>query len=252
VIPAQFHGAGYFSHGLAPVEIPTGTTRIDNRDYDSDYRWGFIDVNGEVIVPPQFMKADSFSEGLAAVGIGKQYEYNAFIDTSGQVVIPPTFDSVCRFSEGLAKVEMVQRAETYGGLQRRSSFIRKSGELAFQGNFYSASPYSEGLACVSRGLKYGDYGYIDVKGTWVIQPTLASGRPFSSGIAAIKPTWCSWWMFMDKFGRLLGTSKPKEPKMFVDCFPEVGPFRCGVATVAIGFNGDDGYSDFRWKYVRRP
>ncbi len=45
------------------------------------------------------MGADDFSEGLAQVKVGHNYGY---VDTEGQLVIPVQFDGCAPFSEGFA------------------------------------------------------------------------------------------------------------------------------------------------------
>jgi len=66
------HSHGYsdwreFSHGLAAVAIGEGNdwSTPDNR------RWGFIDQDGNIVVPIEFHAAQSFSEGLAWVRQGR-------------------------------------------------------------------------------------------------------------------------------------------------------------------------------------
>ena len=69
-----------------------------------DGKGGFIDLQGNYVINPQFDLVYSFSEGLAAVQIG---DWNTgkwgFIDRQGNYVINPQFDYVWfwSFSEGL-------------------------------------------------------------------------------------------------------------------------------------------------------
>ena len=58
---------------------------------------------GTIVINPQFDKAESFSEGLAAVRIGGK---EGFIDKTGHYVINPQFDSANSFSDGLAAVRV--------------------------------------------------------------------------------------------------------------------------------------------------
>ncbi|HEU0137527.1 MAG TPA: WG repeat-containing protein, partial [Flavobacterium sp.] len=139
VIEPRFDWAGQFSDGLAKVLVSldknssegktgyidkTGKFAIEPRfsyserfsdglamfaedkkreDGMSAYfnRKAFIDTKGNV-VSPFFDKAESFSEGLAAVEIDNRW---GFIDKSGNIIIAPQFDLVIRgFSEGIAFV----------------------------------------------------------------------------------------------------------------------------------------------------
>ena len=69
VIPLQFDDAGYFSEGLAPVEIGE--------------KWGFIDKTGKSVIPLQYYRAHSFSDGLAAVNTGGKWGYGKWGFVSG-------------------------------------------------------------------------------------------------------------------------------------------------------------------------
>ncbi|WP_081103996.1 WG repeat-containing protein [Leptospira weilii] len=57
--------------------------------------------------------AHSFSEGLAAVQIGKKW---GFIDKTGNVVIPPQLEIASHFSEGLA---LAVRNQIWIAIQQR-------------------------------------------------------------------------------------------------------------------------------------
>lgn len=60
-------------------------------------RWGFVDLEGNVVIEPQFEEAKSFSNGLAAVKKENQWGY---IDESGSVVIPAQFENAGDFNNG--------------------------------------------------------------------------------------------------------------------------------------------------------
>jgi hypothetical protein len=71
-----------------------------------DSRYGFANVQGEIVVDPQYAQVEPFNDGLAAVNFGTRAEPNwGFIDPTGQVVIQPAYYSVKDFSDGLAYVE---------------------------------------------------------------------------------------------------------------------------------------------------
>jgi KWG protein len=60
---------GDFSQGIAPAK--------------QKGKWGFIDTKGKVVIPFQYVKADSFSEGLAAVATADTNKYG-YINTKGE------------------------------------------------------------------------------------------------------------------------------------------------------------------------
>lgn len=146
-----------FSEGLAPV-------------FGHDERkFGFINRSGELVIPPRFDEARSFSEGLAAVCIvGKdktgwpQRRWGA-IDHGGKLVVPAEYKTVWSFREGMAKVVN----------EEGNGFVNLAGELAIPCKFACVDPFENGLAYVRVG-GYDDKvswsGYIDKRGKFVWRP----------------------------------------------------------------------------------
>jgi hypothetical protein len=71
--------------------------------YRKGDKWGYIDKQGEIVIPIQYDDAGFFSEGLARVRVNGKY---GFIDTKGNMVIPAVYDEAYGFSEGLAQVKI--------------------------------------------------------------------------------------------------------------------------------------------------
>jgi hypothetical protein len=64
-------------------------------------KWGYVNRDGAVVIPPQFEEAGFFYDGRAAVRQNGSWGY---IDPSGVAVIPFQFTRADRFSDGLANV----------------------------------------------------------------------------------------------------------------------------------------------------
>ena len=123
-----------FHEGLAAVRVSE--------------KWGFIDKNGNMVINPEYDKAELFSEGLAAVALNGKWGY---IDRAGRWVVKPQYEFADDFSEGFAGV--VGNGK-YG-------FINKQGELVIPARFdvrrelrhpellVSAGRFKEGLAAVA-------------------------------------------------------------------------------------------------------
>lgn len=62
-----------------------------------DYRYGFINANGEVVITHQYDEVRIFSEGLAAVRSGEHW---GFIDTTGKLVIAFKYLQTDKFENG--------------------------------------------------------------------------------------------------------------------------------------------------------
>jgi len=99
-IPRRYDGIYLFSEGIATVVIHGGMNS------GRDDTFGFIDRDGNQIIPPTYPIAKSFIEGYAAVGVGEYWASRkwGFVDKSGKEVVPPRYDEVFDFSEGMAAV----------------------------------------------------------------------------------------------------------------------------------------------------
>ena len=200
VIPCQYDNAESFSEGLANVEINGQWKAINNKGdvifcyqhgvpgwflepksfseglvaVQHDENWGYVDTSGKEIIPWHYDLAKSFSNGLAAVGVGED-SWNSkygFINTKGEEIVPCIYDDVEDFSEGLA---VVKRKEKYG-------FINTKGDEVIPCQYDIAHEFSEGLAAVRRGEKYG---FINTKGEEVIPCQYDRARSFSDGFAVV-------------------------------------------------------------------
>lgn len=126
VIPCIYDQAGLFDQGRASVSINkkwgiidrSGKTvlpiEFDNSGYRSeayryhdglaliekDNRYGYADINGNILIYPCFENAYQFSDGLAPVSFGGW----GYIDTKGDFFVPPVFDIAGPFKWGRAEV----------------------------------------------------------------------------------------------------------------------------------------------------
>ncbi len=71
-----------------------------------DHKWGFISEDGTMIIPCEFSTASNFSEGLSVVSIREDNEYKyGFIDKQGKYIIQPKYEEAYKFREGFAAVK---------------------------------------------------------------------------------------------------------------------------------------------------
>lgn len=121
-------------------------------DWNSGRKYGFVDENDKVVIPPQYDDASEFSEGLARVCKDGKW---GFIDTKGEVVIPLEFDGAEDFSEGLAAA---CKGDVWG-------FIDSAGRVVVAFEYAGCEPFSDGLSKVSKD---GLTGFIDHDGAIII------------------------------------------------------------------------------------
>lgn len=92
VIPPQFRDARPFWEGLAAIN--TGNPDVE--------KWGFIDRSGKVVIEPKYEAVGDFSEGLAWIKSGGQVGY---IDKQGQLIVPLVLADGKEFRGGVAAVK---------------------------------------------------------------------------------------------------------------------------------------------------
>jgi len=106
VIPTEYDSVYPFYEGMAIVHNRDIVDYGDYIRYENE-KYGFINTNGELIVPVIYDSVESFSNGFAVVGIGKRWvdRKYGYIDQTGRVVVPIEYDEAISFSEGLAVVK---------------------------------------------------------------------------------------------------------------------------------------------------
>jgi len=132
----------------------------------------FIDKTGKVIIPCAWECANDFREGLAAIHRNGRW---GFIDKTGKEVIPCTWKWAMAFHEGLARVQ---------DFNEKFGFIDKIGKVVIPCTWYSALEFNEGLAAVYDFNKKG--GYIDKTGKVVIPCKWNNVQNFKYGKATVE------------------------------------------------------------------
>jgi len=123
--------------------------------------FGFMDRDGEMVIPFQFQWVGSFNQGLAPV-IRDWRDYTVeLIDTNGNIVVSMEFSQIEPFSEGLAAVHIWEDRNLYIG------FIDKSGTMIVPlKRLNGVGTFSEGLVAVTLPDSRG--GFINMQGEMVI------------------------------------------------------------------------------------
>jgi len=114
----------------------------------SEFRYGFIDSLGNIVIEPQFEYAGNFSNNLAPVRLDGRAGY---IDTAGVFTIPAIYQWAGTFSEGLAGVK---KDGKYG-------FIDNRGAIVFDFTYQGVRKFKNERALVRVSIEW-KYLYIDV------------------------------------------------------------------------------------------
>ena len=173
---------------INPVGQPVGGfsegfQKVINEETDL---YGFVNTEGELVIPCVYEEVEPFSEGLAWVSNANKevsfldFEGNSnrnngvqgFINTKGELVIPRKNDGCFEsFSEGLAVL--------YNGV------INTKGEVVIPDSlYYRILDFSDGLAVV-QVKESGEYGYMNTKGEFVIPCIYYRACGFSNGLALV-------------------------------------------------------------------
>jgi hypothetical protein len=116
-----------------------------------------------------------------------------YINDQGTLVIKPSFEYARPFYEDLA---LIRKNNKYG-------FIDTSGELVFYVDGVTSwqwvHPFSGGLAAIRSNKR--QWGFIDTNGNYVIPPQFYLVKDFTEGVAAVKTTLKSPYIYIDKTGK---------------------------------------------------
>ena len=156
-IPGEFYGAFSFSENRAAVQP------------EKNGKWGYIDLDGKLIIPAIYDKVESFKNGQVIVQLNNKY---GLIDLNGKSLIPCMYDEVKAFSEGLANVK----------INEKWGYIDINNNIIIKAQFKAAAPFHEGLAAVQ--LVSNKLGYINKNGKLEFETNYHFLYSFSEGLAA--------------------------------------------------------------------
>jgi hypothetical protein len=154
VIPIKYDLVWHFQDGLGRIriDIPKGTFRtMEGPQTRYIYQYGFVDAQGNEVIPMQFDEATFFSGGYGLAS-DPGSKLLGVIDKQGTFVHIPAFESGSEFHEGLAAV----------CVNDACGYVDTAGRWIIPAAFSNAGDFRGGLARVSWPDKA--YGYIDKSG----------------------------------------------------------------------------------------
>jgi WG containing repeat len=131
---------------------------------------GYVNKQGVEVIKTQYEDGLTYHDGYTAVKTGAKWLY---LDSTGKAITTPVYDDAVSFSNGMAAVS---KNSLYG-------FINTTGEIVIPFGFSNARSFSEGLAPAANAK--GFWGFIDVKGNWVIKPVYDFTDSFENGEARV-------------------------------------------------------------------
>lgn len=164
-----------FSDGMAAVMGYTET---------GEYKWGFIDYNGNLKIPFTFKNEPKpFSNGRTFV-LSNEFKWG-IIDKEGKIIVEPKFKQVFPFSDGVAVVSEMDKAffeewkiiDVDGKVLKSYPKPKKDNERV---TFWSG--FVEGMAIVQKGYSF-EMCAIDKTGKEMFEPKYRKIIPYNGGIA---------------------------------------------------------------------
>lgn len=163
--------------------------------------WFFINTRGEKAFKGNFLWAEPFSEGYAAVQfdvlksifkISSSEKSWAFVDTKGRKKLERKFEGAVGFYDGFGKVRR----------DGKDLVINKDGKIILNKPLRFAFVHQawHGLVLVNEKM-YKNY-FINREGQNAFGEEYTEAIPFMGGLARVKQN--GVWYFMDKKGRKLG------------------------------------------------
>ena len=216
-----------------------GVIKQSNDEYEKTNRVGYIDKDGQLIIPFEFdaivageggesLEFNDFSEGLAAVSKNDKY---GFVDTKGKVVIEPKYEWASSFSDGLA---IVSTEGLYGA-------IDKQGKTVIPFEYQALADFHDGFATAARPPKDPEdyeskYGLINKKNEVVIPFMYESMGNLSESLIAVKKD--SKWGYVDTKNTAVIPINLK--------YETVNDFSDGLAAV---FNYEEDSDNLKYGYI---
>lgn len=194
-----------------------------------NYKYGFKDQTGKIVIEPKFEEASDFTEdGLARIKLNGKYGY---IDKTGKIVIEPKYDFISSYlNDDLLLIRV----------NYKWGYINKTGKIVIEPKFDELDHFRDGLAIAKIN---GKYGYLDKNGTWVIEPKFERARIFTYGLAAVSVNGkCG---YIDKTGKMVIELESNLHDHNIDYFADNG-----LARILI--NGKHGCIDTMGNIVIQP
>lgn len=197
---------------LAPAFDKVQAGRDGRFGVEVDKRWGYLNTSGTMVVAPRYDAVKPFSGGMAAVKKNGKWGY---VSPSGKVLDEHLYVFAGQSFDGYrlvmvedgelllidARVVSLPEESFYGhSISEAGSFAENgwapirtavgwyftsvNGGIKPDEPLQQVRPFSENLAAVSEDGR--NWGFIDIRGSFVIPARYEAAREFSQGVAPVK------------------------------------------------------------------
>lgn len=217
---------------LASCSYFKSSKEIDLIPYAQKEKYGYFDLEGKIVINPQFAYATAFREDIALVKTTGDEGKWGYINKSGKFIINATFKDATVFQEGVAWVVLENGAPSIIDHRGEVKFVLKEAE--------NVRLFSEGIAAFSKVDSTATiWGFVDKSGKQIINPQFDEVGDFHDGKCAVKNKEGKWG-YIDKSGKIVINHQ----------FHSAAAFKDGQAVVTL----DDkaGVIDNDGKYTINP
>lgn len=171
-------------------------------------KYGYFNLEGKIVINPQFEFATTFREGLALVKTTGENGKWGYIDEDGKFVINASYKDATVFQEGTAWVVNENSAPTAIDKDGEVKFILKDAE--------QVRLFSDGLAAYSKSDSTSTlWGFVDKDGKQIINPQFYEVKNFIDGKCAVKNKEGKWG-YINKTGKIVINYQFDEAEKFND------------------------------------
>lgn len=115
-------------------------------------KWGYVDENGQSVIPYKYDEARPFDKGLAMVRKGDSF---GMVNESGKEVLPVKFDIIERHNSYIFRVAAGGKHKDGVLFDEKYGFIDDSGKELLKPEYEEIGNFTNGLAYIKKGDKYG-------------------------------------------------------------------------------------------------
>ncbi len=187
-----------------------------------DGKYGYINKENEVIVPFQFSSGYDFEQGRAIVEVNEKY---GLVDRTGKIVLPIEFDDIGTFSEGLI----------YAEKNGKYAYYDKFGQQRISGNYTEAYSFSNGIAKVQID---GSQALINILGEFVFPPKYEEVNFFTDDLLIF---------YSEEYYGLMNL---KQEALLPSIYDQISILHEGFAMIVL--EGEIGYIDSLGREVIKP
>lgn len=175
-----------------PQDDYLSLTKGKSLNHNTDVHGMIKAETGEVAIPFIYEDLGNYSEGLIMAKKDGKYGY---LDINNNIIIPFIYEDAKDFSQGKALVyKQTGYVNTIIGLipQRKCGYINNNGDVVipikFDDQLFGTPEFREGLASIGvreNSIYATKFGYIDTTGQFIIEPFFQKANPFKNGLAEV-------------------------------------------------------------------